>query len=124
MDNSKARIASVSEDNFTVALNIGKNAGIQEGDTYLIYSYSDEPIIDPETKEVLGKLEIVKGKGRVVNVQDKLCSVRSIEKNYVKKPALENNMFHPLYRQRVLTYDDIEEMPFEDPKVGDYAKKI
>jgi hypothetical protein len=70
-------------DQENVVINIGSNEGIKRGNRFIIFGVGDE-IIDPDSKESLGKLEIVRGEGIVVHVQEKMCIVRSDE--YVSEP--------------------------------------
>ncbi len=41
----------------------------------MIYEPNEREIEDPESGEILGRLERVKATGMVVNVQDKMCTV-------------------------------------------------
>ncbi len=54
-----------------LVLNIGTDDGVREGMEFVIFEEGDE-IVDPETKESLGKLEIVKGNVIVVSVQPRI----------------------------------------------------
>jgi NADP-dependent 3-hydroxy acid dehydrogenase YdfG len=67
----------------TVVLNIGANDGVTEGTVFLIYEEGEE-IVDPETKESLGRLEIPKGNVTAVNVQERMC-VAEAAKRVVQK---------------------------------------
>jgi len=66
-----------------VVLNVGANDGVQEGMVFLIYEEGEE-IVDPDTKEPLGRLEIAKGNVTAVNVQDRMC-VAEAAKRVVQK---------------------------------------
>ncbi len=55
----------------SVILATGSDDGAKEGMEFVIYDLS-ETILDPETGEDLGKLELVKGRVYAVHVQDKL----------------------------------------------------
>jgi hypothetical protein len=55
----------------SVILAAGTDDGIKEGMEFVIYDLS-ETILDPETGEDLGKLELHKGRVYAVHVQDKL----------------------------------------------------
>lgn len=71
-------------DQENVVLNGGKNYDIKLGEHFIIYGIGEE-IFDPETKQSLGKLELVRGKGSVIHVQDKMCIVKNDE--YEDEPA-------------------------------------
>lgn|SRR5574344_361463 len=60
-----------------VVLNVGLEDGIKENTNFIIYVLDPDDIIDPITKVNLGKLEIVKGKGRVIHLQEKMCTIES-----------------------------------------------
>lgn len=73
----KGKVAAIL-DQYTLVLNIGTENGVKKGMKFVIYELGDS-ISDPETAAVLGSLEIVKGFAEVVNIQEKLCTVRSSE---------------------------------------------
>lgn len=73
----KGKVAAIL-DQYTLVLNIGSVNGVKKGMKFVIYELGDS-IKDPETETELGSLEIVKGFAEVVNVQEKLCTVRSSE---------------------------------------------
>lgn len=52
--------------------------GIQLGKVFLVVGLG-ETIIDPDTKESLGELEIVRGRARVSHVQEKIATLVSAE---------------------------------------------
>lgn len=99
-----------SEKGHDVVLNVGKKDGIKEGDKFLLYEIDPNPIIDPITKENLGNLELVKGRGEVTYVQEQICILTSTEK---RSGALGS--------AAALIGETV---PFDKPKIGDYAKKI
>lgn len=68
-----ARILSDEE----VVLNVGSEDGVKAGMEFVIFSGSDH-IIDPETGEDLGAIEIVKGRVGVYHVQDKISLARTL----------------------------------------------
>ena len=123
MNDKNIRVVYVSKDNYSVALNIGKEDGVQLEEEFIIYTYSDSSLTDPETGEDLGKLEIVRGKGKVTNVQEKLCTVRSTETQFVKRHELTENPYSMIRKPQMVTYDDKEDLPFDNPEHGDYAKR-
>ena len=60
-----------------VVMNRGVLHGVKEGQRFLVYKLSEEVIVDPASGESLGYLEIVKGRGRVSHVQEKMSIVES-----------------------------------------------
>lgn len=73
-------------DKFTVVINAGSDNGIKNGQTFLIVGVG-EVIQDPDTGESLGALEILRGKARVVHVQERLSTLVSAELE--KKPDVK-----------------------------------
>lgn len=66
----ETRVLKVLSDT-AVVLGAGSEHGVQEGMEFLIYELGDD-IIDPETKESLGRLEIQKGRVFVISAQPKM----------------------------------------------------
>ncbi|NVO28268.1 hypothetical protein HJ526_12605 [Donghicola sp. C2-DW-16] len=62
----------------TVVINAGKDKDVAVGDILVIYDEGRE-IIDPDTKESLGNLENFIGRGKVIHVQDRMCTLQSNE---------------------------------------------
>ena len=95
----------------------------------MIYDLSDEEIKDIDTNESLGFLEIVKGIGRVIHVQEKLATLESAqimpsEKRIIKSSS-EANLWiirSPTVEETVVEPPKIK--PFEDPMRGDMVKPI
>lgn len=63
-------------DSTRVVLAAGERDGVKEGMEFVIYDLSDH-ILDPETKEDLGQIELVKGRVIAEHVQDKITIVRT-----------------------------------------------
>lgn len=119
------KIASVIDEK-TVVINKGFNDGIRMHQTFLVYRIGDK-ILDPDTGEDLGNLEIVLGRGTVSHVQDKMATLTScIVKEGAKKVIKNNSKFAWM---GILGCDEIitepgDILPFEDVKIGDNAKLI
>lgn len=126
-------------DEHNVAINRGSNHGIFVGKQFAIYGTSDEEIIDPETEENLGLLEIFKGKGKIVNVQSKMATLQSIMKKPARKEIIyeeQTNANAPVFtvadalsrmnQKQTKTVVELpeEDLPFKDPRVNDKAKPI
>ena len=75
------RVASVldSFSPFEVVINRGQEDGIQEGQRYLVFGFGPE-VTDPASGRSLGRVELVRGRGEVVHVQDHLAILRSTER--------------------------------------------
>ncbi len=59
-----------------VVLAAGEEQGVREGMEFVIYELGPE-IFDPETKESLGRLELMKGRVIVSHAQEKLSTART-----------------------------------------------
>jgi hypothetical protein len=94
-----------------VVINHGHDVGIKMGQTFLIYELSKQEIVDPATGESLGLLEIPKGMGRVVNVQDHMATL-----------AADDTVEGKMGRSTKLAFEIMG--PFGDVKVGDEAKPL
>lgn len=97
-------------DNYKLVINKGARDKIKLGQRFLIYHLEKEPIVDPITKESLGKLEIVRGTGKVIYIQEKMSIIESDS----KRQSFMAGLFP--------TTDNI--IPFDGAKIGDKAKPI
>lgn len=107
-------------DEYTIVINKGSKNKISKGDTFLIYRLGEE-ILDPDTKETLGTLEIVVGTGKVEHVQDSIATLTSCK---CKKTRSKTIRKLPLYMGTEEIVEDPEILPFDNPRVGDLAKRI
>ena len=90
MENKEIRVAKVLSWTRLV-LNVGSADGIKENSNFLVYSIGSEDIIDPITGDSLGKLEYVKGKGHVIHLQEKMCTIETFEKDRGKRIIKRRN---------------------------------
>ena len=117
-------------DEYTVIINKGSNDGIKYGQKFLIYSISEESIIDPSTGEDLGKLETVKGTARIEHLQDRMATLVSNKHEnevakIIRKPTkspFSFDMYGTKYIEEITPLPDL--LPFNDVQVGDYVKII
>ncbi len=109
----------------TVVVNVGADHDIRVGQTFLVVGLG-ETIIDPETKEVLEQLEIVRGRVEATHVQKKISTLTSIDVQRepdikeIKRPstALYNHIWGTTSESVKIGQDRIR--PLSTPKVGDY----
>lgn len=119
--NKKLKVAYVVDD-YKVAINAGADEGIEVGQRYLLYVLSPEEIFDPDTGESLGHLEIVKGIGKVINVQDKLSELESdTYHKFSKKIPMPLQFLGASYFNEE---SDRKQIPFDKPKIGDLLKRV
>lgn len=118
------KVAKVIDD-FTIVINIGSRDDIKLGQRFLIYEVSDEEILDPDTKESLGYLEIVKGTGKVTHVQFKLSTLEScMYESSPTKKVQKNPFYGVLSEYTEITEGDKTQLPFKEVCVGDFAKRV
>lgn len=58
-------------DEYNVVINKGRNDGVKERMPFVIFSISSDEIKDPDTKESLGRLELVKGYITAFHIQER-----------------------------------------------------
>ncbi|MFJ7697262.1 hypothetical protein [Lysinibacillus fusiformis] len=64
---SEIKVIKVLEDGLRLVMNKGSIDDIRVGEKYLLFELGEE-LFEPDTGESLGKLELVKGKGKVIHV--------------------------------------------------------
>lgn len=112
----------------TVVINRGLLHKVKEGQRFLIYELSEEDIIDPISGESLGRLEIVKGTGKVIHAQERMASVESDKKSFPERKIIRKKS--PSF----FGFENIEDvetiipssgiLEFNHPLIGDKAKPI
>ena len=65
-------------DEYTVVLNKGSTSGVTRGSSFLIVEVGEE-LIDPETGNNLGNLELTKGWCAPTHIQENMCTILSKE---------------------------------------------
>lgn len=131
-NDTKAQSIKVAKviDECTLVINKGANDGIKSGQRVLIYTYGDD-VVDPDTRLVLGKLEIVKGTGRVTHLQEAIATIRSdmtaSPSSSVRKIKRQNpwgSLLGSLGTEEVEEILPTKAVPFEKPEIGDSVKPI
>lgn len=115
-------------DEYTIVINRGSDHEMEEGKRFLIYSISPEEIFDPITKESLGHLESVKGKGKIIHVQEKISTIQSCEfgESSERKIIQKKNPLNPfsLIEHEEIITPSSKIIPFDNVEVGDFVKPI
>lgn len=129
------------DDIYQIVINKGVNDGVKVGDKVIVYEQDSEELFDPDTKESLGYMEIVKGQGKVIHVQEKISIIESNEYYITKsgekvveedKPSSsQRGIMAALYsyncKQTVRTKyiePEKERKPFENIKLNDLVKPL
>jgi hypothetical protein len=112
-------------DSYKLVINKGSEDGIREGQRMLVYHVSDEDIKDPNTGESLGFLELVRGTGKIIFVQDKISILESDKVEIIKfrqEPSLVNRAMFTFAGSEVRESKEL--IRFDNPQVGDQVKPI
>lgn len=121
---SPARVVAVP-DEYHVVINRGEGQ-VRRGQRFLVYGIGKE-VLDIESGESLGLLEIVRGTGVVTHVQEKICTVRSDRRAPTQRRTMKNmSPFAVLSGkgEQVIEEEPGADLPFEDPVIGDHAKPV
>lgn len=120
-------------DEYTVVINKGAADGVRDGAIFLIYGLGDE-ILDPETKESLGNLELVRGIGSAIHVQEKMTTIKSAKTRSPTptiKTVKRSTIGMGLVFRGGAGDETIEErrgepamVPFDGARTGDRAKPL
>lgn len=73
----KGRIIKILNQ-YKVVVDIGADSGIRKDMDFIIYS-EGETVKDPDSDEVLGKLENIKARVKVIHIQERLSTLESSE---------------------------------------------
>jgi hypothetical protein len=117
-----------------VVINKGRVDGVKIGDNFLVFGLGPN-IVDPDTKEDLGAIEIIRGKAKVSHVQDRIATLTSVEqattspsKRIVRRDPATGSI--GLLIGRGSTIEEITEpsglvhLPLDNPKIGDFARQF
>jgi hypothetical protein len=141
-----AKVVHIADPGFApgpleIVINRGSRQGVKPGDRFLVFGIGPH-ITDPDTGEDLGQLELVRGRGEVVHVQEHLATIRTLERRRTR-PA--KRIIHQAGRQTMSDLIDAiraqamfgsaanvieeelspeNEVPFEAVQLGDFAKPI
>lgn len=106
-----------------LVFNRGTSHGIKKGQRFLVYALGKE-LFDPETAETLGQLELVRGSGVAVHVQDRLTTLQSDSRSPNTKRVIRRPEWMISGRMEEVIEETGETLPFEDPAVGDLVRPL
>jgi len=119
---------------YRVAINRGTRHGIKERQRFLVYGLSAGEVTDPTTGASLGHLELVKGTGTVLHVQESMSTITSdmftpAKKRVIKKPTgwqaeMMMGLRGDVATEEVVTTEPSQVIPFSNVRVGDNAKPV
>ncbi|WP_192035321.1 hypothetical protein [Halomonas sp. YLGW01] len=118
-------------DEFTLVINRGRADGVSKGDLFLVYYTEDDDIIDPDTGESLGNLEVVRGVGKVVHLQEKMSTIKSTRKaargKTIRKLAPKGLLGMAMagdFKEEIIEEPEQGLLEFDDPNIKDKAKPV
>ena len=79
MEKIEGKVARIL-DEYSIVINVGRDNGVVDGMVFVIFVQSDDEVKDPDSGEVLGKLENIKEHIFVAHVQDKFSTCVAGEK--------------------------------------------
>ena len=105
-----AEVAKVINE-YKLVINRGSIDNVKLDQKFLVYSISDEEVFDPTTKESLGYLEIPKGTGKVIHIQERMATLETdmVETDPIKKLSALSGPY---------------KKPFISVRVGDKVKPV
>lgn len=113
-----------------VVIDRGIEQGLKLGDRFLVFGRGPH-IVDPHSGRDLGPLELVRGQGEVVQLQERMATIHTTGRRraYPARGIVSTNgvaRFVPLHVGTVVVEDiTVEtEIPFEAVRLGDHAKPI
>ena len=114
-------------DDITVVINAGSADGITSHQKFTLYCLDSEDLIDPDTNENLGRLEIVKGVVAPTHIQEKVSTLKSdIWRNPegAKTIVRKNPVFSAVLgsTEEIVERGNKKRTPLDDPQVGDLLK--
>jgi len=113
-------------DQYTVPINRGSNDYVGVGSRFMLYSLSEEEVKDPVSGRSLGRLEIVKGTGVIINVQSRMSILQSDQWEAPTRRIVRKGprSFSFGGEEEEVVVPSNRRLEFIDSKVGDKAKPI
>lgn len=111
-----------------LVVNIGRSHGVDESSRFIVFALGDE-VNDPDTGESLGSLEIVRGRAEAKHVQEKMSTIRSVEKRRVtmdrERPLPRDPIFSQIVPRTEIVTEEVEvTIPFEGVQDGDLVRVL
>lgn len=109
---------------YTLTINRGWDHNIKTGDRFLVYAIDPEELIDPETGESLGHLEIIRGTGVATHVQQKMTTIESDRHTTKGRTIRRQNAMFAGIGSEIIEEPEKQLLPFDLPELGDKVKPI
>ena len=112
-------------DEYRIIINAGSQNGINEGDLFDIHGVIDN-VYDPDSKELLGTIDGIKGKVKPIEIYEKMSVCRNSEMVFPLQNALMNTttlqMFIPSPKKLNVDKEQISNPELYEPiQIGDKA---
>jgi len=107
---------------YEVVINKGADDNIKDDNIFLVYNLGDE-LIDPDTNESLGRLELICGKAKVKHIQPKFTTLISSERGRPRKRTRTNPWLGVAGTTEEVT-ESGEMLEFENIAHENYVKKL
>lgn len=121
---SQYKVVDVMDDDYKIVINAGINKDVKKGQRFLVYALSNHEIFDPDTNTSLGFLEIVKGTGTVIHVQEKMATIESdVYETSQPTKIIRKKSIYSLGTTEERTVSR-EHIAFNNPEIGDFVKQI
>jgi len=117
-----AKVAQVV-DLLTLVINRGSDDNVKMGQRFLVYGIGED-VIDPDTQQSLGALEVVRGTGVVTHLQPKLAVLKSDQRHTPQRRVVRQQQPVAMFPTVETTYEEPVEVEFDRPGVGDFAKPV
>lgn len=111
-------------DEYKLVINKGSNDGVVISNRFLIY-HLDEEIIDPDTQESLGRLEIVCGEGKPEHIQERMTTLVTCRQDMRKSKTVVKHSGLGMFGTTEETYNpEVTLIPFENADINCVFKQI
>ncbi|NJO04999.1 MAG: hypothetical protein HC876_05425 [Chloroflexaceae bacterium] len=100
-----------------IAINIGRNNGVQVGMNFKIVQNNPVEIRDPASGELLGTLKREKARVRVVEAKERFAICRTYKLNILSNENIMESLTEPIPKEGIFAEDDYV-------KVGDTVVQI
>jgi hypothetical protein len=115
-------------DEHRIVINRGSRDGLKPNTRLVIYGLSKDDVMDPETGETLGKLEIVRGLGTVVHLQESMATVQSVLKEVAPRTVIRRRSpfaaIAGMSTEEETIRESPETLPFDNAQKGDFARPV
>ncbi len=120
--NKDYRVIKIIDDT-SLIVNAGTNDGVEKGD-YMQISGKGSIIVDPETNEELGRLDVIKDKLNVTKVYEKMCICETSYTSTYFSAILSNPLFTSTQKKLDVEPTDISGEGDKTIRIGDIARVI